>query len=333
MRVSRFSLVAFLLMSLPATADTAMRSNIPNLAYARAVSTVFGFCLGQEVSIRALKNGNEDLHYLAAGHVLGFHAASGFVCKTAEKELREILPPQQYQADLEKIIEMLPLSETDILPRDKAEGFVADLETRADIKNLLPIYRSPMLYVRYAGMPDREFADGFVTDYNIKSEPKALGLDLQLTLPMSWYAEPGDRPHIVQRWKNVAPEGFNMILVIVQNLGEDIVEAEIDWLVEGQRGDELAPSPSWQVTEIAKTYIETIPTIAYETRGSQERAGIELFLAAHSYLLTYNGIAISLQCQSGDEVSKVASVEERFKRIQFLCQQVANSMVLMDRYR
>ena len=64
----------------------------------------------------------------------------------------------------------------------------------------------------------------------------------------------------------------------------------------------------------------------------QERAGVKFYQDVLMYQIFFRGKAVGLQCIAGGPEDEKPTINEAFKRIRPLCQQVLNSLVLPQAY-
>jgi len=74
--------------------------------------------------------------------------------------------------------------------------------------------------------PEIEFINGFNKVILTKGHPKSKGLDLQVRVPNSWSIQEGDRPNIIKKAVSQNGKGFEMVILIVSDIGATISSSQ-----------------------------------------------------------------------------------------------------------
>ena len=74
--------------------------------------------------------------------------------------------------------------------------------------------------------PEKEFIDGFNKILLTKGHPKSKGLDLQIRVPNSWSIQEGDRPNVIKKAVSQNGKGFEMVILIVSDIGATISSSQ-----------------------------------------------------------------------------------------------------------
>lgn len=258
-----------------------------------------------------------------------FKTGTGDVCGTAEETARTALGPKAVQQLRDKLNAetealMIPLSETTAL------GFISELEGRAkwvvDADNL-----PALLAVRYGLDPAQEIVDGHVSTYVGSGDPKLLGLELRLDLPISWKQEAGKRPHVVSKWNDQNGTGLAIFMLMVQDVGQPMTAQDLaDFTAADPR--EMLPDGA-NYLDGGTFILEGFNGIKMRYRMKVQRLDADLEQITDQYMLPLpSGKIVFLSCQVATPPDGPEKLEDRFTRFEPACYRMVNSLVLTSNY-
>jgi len=175
--------------------------------------------------------------------------------------------------------------------------------------------------------PAREFLDGNRTTFSTQNHPKAKGVHFTIAYPISWTAQEGERPNIVQKFVSRGGRGLAMAVIVTKTLplpaGTTLTEADLNEFFTPTELKDMLPEGAKFINS-KKTEIEGLPAgiLEYSMRG--ERAGIAIDMQVISYTFIHHSTMVQLQCAVSGEAAMAT-----FKTLFAL---MANSIVIPDRW-
>lgn len=206
------------------------------------------------------------------------------------------------------------------------------------LQNLICCHRAPnknpdLENESFENLPEKEFTQKFLNKYSSAGHPKALGLDIVFSVPLSWEQKEGERPHIVQKFVNKDEGGVDMIMLIINDLEmEEDYEPDEQELKEFFSKDNLKdmiPKDS-RLIDCRRIVLDGIISgqTIYVTEG--RRMDRLIVTKTISYSTYFKGKIIQLQCSSAPNVKRL--LDKRFSQMQPVYYRVANSMIFMDKW-
>ena len=180
----------------------------------------------------------------------------------------------------------------------------------------------------------KELLAGEMSAYNLKSHPKAQGLNITVEYPKSWRAEEGVRPHIVQKFTGDEVGGVSpscMVLVLKAQeedlfLEEDDSEEEVK---EALRN--MLPENAVYI-DGGKTKIDGEPCGWMKYYLEAERAGIQAGMCTLQYILFCGDKILVIQCSVFALANEKELVEDAFLSYLPVFQMIGNSIVIHDKW-
>ena len=214
---------------------------------------------------------------------------------------------------------------------DQAENFHALLAQRSE--GILPEdVQATFLWLKYAPRPEAEITDGWTRDYSSSGDPKALGLDVTLKMPMSWSSAPGRRPHILRSWTDQNGSGLGFINLQVRDISdwqgvanEKVLEA----LVEA--APDMIPKRATLI-DYQPMSLDTAPFVRIDYTAPVASGGIEITQINRTYFGYFEGRLLNLMCGQGFEVNDMRDHNDLRRGVNALCHQVATSLVIINRW-
>jgi hypothetical protein len=298
----------------------------------KGVAQAYGFVLGQEYSLSRIATEFPEL--LGSVELARARFSSTFpdIGTKLETQLKNAMGEKLFQETATnlraRIRETLGRQQ---FTREVVTNFLEQVKGRSKGEIESPVLEY-LLAVKYMAHPVGEFADGFRQRYQTDGTGKSQGIKLSLQLPRSWAIEEGERPHIVKKWVSENGTGLEIILLDIRDgQGYNPTKEEIDEFVRSGEVKEVVPEGSTYVASGNFT-LEKQTGYWVQMAMLKERAGMKGYIDALMYQFFFRGKAIGLMCQASGPVSEKSKVNETFKQIQPLCQQVLNSLVLSQMY-
>lgn len=319
-------LLAFLFYSSPTLAMNFNPTSVKGMAQA------YGFIFGQEYSLSRIAKEFPEL----SGGVELARAQFG----TTFPDIKTKLESQLKQAMGEKLFQetkaSLQTKLKDTLGRQQitkeiAENFLQQVKGRSNGEIESPVLEY-LLAVKYTANPVGEFTDRFRQRYETDGMGKSQGIKMNLQLPRSWLGADGERPHIVQKWVSENGTGLEIILLDIRDgQGYNPTKKEMEEFVRSGEVKDTVPDGS---SYIASGNFTLEKQNGYWVQMSipLERAGMKMHQNVLIYQFFFRGKAIGIMCQAGGSASEKSKINDAFKRVQPLCQQVLNSVVLPQAY-
>jgi hypothetical protein len=317
-----------LLVALPTLAFSA---NF-NTTAVKGTAQAYGFVLGQEYSLARVAREFPDMAVSVELARAQFGSSFPNIKQKLESQLKEKFGEKGFEELASTMQTKLQgtLSKQKIT-REIAAQFFDQVKGRSKGEIDSPVLEY-MLYVNYMANPAGEFSDGFRQRFQTDGTGKAQSIKLKLQLPRSWTAKEGERPHIVQKWTSLNGAGLEMIhLDIRDGEGYAPTKKEMEYFVKSgevkeviAEGATYVASGNFSLEKQNGYWVQMIAPI--------ERAGIKFYQEAVLYQFFFRGKAIGISCTAGGPDEEKEKTSEAFKRIRPLCQQVVNSLVLLQAY-
>lgn len=312
---------------------------IPDLGFAfnlnqeavNGISRAHGFILGQEYILSRIDKEYPNLTGQVELTRMHFNSSFPDIESKTEKLLK-----QAFSNDYQKYSLMIrtKIHETigrQQLTKESALEFIRLVKARAKGEIEIPILEY-LLAINYAYSPVSEFQNGFLKSYWTDGLGKSQGIKLKIKLPRSWADKEGERPHIVQKWGSVNGTGLEFIMLQiydVQGYNPSMLEIK-DMLRSGEVKDSI-PNGATYVNSGYFT-VENQPGYWIHMTMPTERVGLAVFQEVIMYQIFFRGKLIGIMCQAGGPAEDSERTSKTFKLIQPLCEQVVNSIVLVQKY-
>ena len=301
------------------------RSSIQGLAGS------YGFVKGQKRTLLRIAREHRDLDLAVKLARMRFSSAFPNIEARLRVHLKEAFG--EHFAEFERIQnrQMAELLDGQAISRDSAVGFIEMVAERAKGEIESPILEH-LLAVTYEERPHNEMIDGFVQRYETDGKDKSKGIRLQVRIPRSWLQQEGERPNIVQKWTSVNGSGLEDIMLGMRDIGEE-EELDLTQLEEYVRSGEVrAIAEGGEFIDAGVIIIEGRPGFWLDHSMQRKRMGTEMYIRQRMYHITFRGKAIQVACQAVDTAKHADQADQRAERIWPLCDQVANSIMLVDAY-
>ena len=298
----------------------------------KGMAQAYGFVLGQEYSLSRIE---KEFPELTGGVELAraqFSSTFPDIKAKLEAQIKQAMGEKLFQETRATLQTKLKgtLGRQQIT-RVIAGNFLQQVKGRSKGEIESPVLEY-LLTVKYAANPVGEFTDRFRQRYETDGTGKSQGLKVNLQLPRSWLGMDGERPHIVQKWVSENGTGLeNIHLDIRDGQGYSPTKREMEEFVRSGEVKDTVPDGA---TYIASGNFTLEKQNGYWVQMSMrlERAGMKMYQNALMYQFFFRGKAIGIMCQTGGTESEKSKIDDAFKRVQPLCQQVLNSVVLPQAY-
>lgn len=319
-------ILALSCLLLPLPSESATLTHTPQAV--RSISRAYGFVAGQTLSLAQIEEAYPELIPQVFGARAAFNSAFPEVESRLEAELRAVFGEKDFdglrrdmQEKVSDALQKQPLSAA------QAAEFLAGVQSHARGEGLDPEIRDYLLAITYANEPSAEFNDGFRQRYRTDGSGKALGLRLHLQLPRSWSSTDGERKRAIRQWISEGGNGRDLILLDIRDVGNfRPSRAEIERFIAQGGARELAMHVG-EVVEASAFSLESLPgysAVLYSPVKGDDVVQTRIQM----YQFFFRGKAIGLMCATVGAEAESLAVEQSFRRIQPLCRQVVNSLVI-----
>ena len=322
---------ALVLLALFSYSSASLAINF-NPTSVKGMAQAYGFVLGQEYSLSRIE---KELPELKLGVELAraqFGATFPEIIAKLEVQLKQAMGEELFQETRATLQTKLNATlGRQQITLEIAGNFLQQVKNRSRGEIESPILEY-LLAVRYALNPVGEYLDRFRQRYETDGTGKSQGLTLNLQMPRSWLGMHGERPHIVQKWVSENGTGMETILLDVRDgQGYRPTKKEMEEFVRSGDVRDTVPDGA---TYIASGNFTLEKQNGYWVQMSMplERAGVKMYQRALLYQFFFRGKAIGIMCQAGGAENDKSKIDDAFKRVQPLCQQVLNSIVLPQAY-
>lgn len=196
---------------------------------------------------------------------------------------------------------------------------------------------------RYLSSPHLEFTDNYTYRFNTKGHKKSKGIDFSVKLPVSWQAQEGDRPNIIQKFTNYNGSGLSVFSLMVQEAPPETKMISIELLKEVFSDDNDKRELSTLILDkldkgskyiSSKLFIlENHPGVRVCFETNQDRAGYAITMEGCGYIVFYNQKMIFLHGATTKYIDSQPMNDSGIKKYEKLFDLIANSLVINDLYK
>lgn len=299
----------------------------------KGIAQAYGFVLGQEYSLSRIAKEFPELTGSVELARAQFGSTFPDIKTKLETQLKKAMGEKLFQETATnlrtKLRESLGRQQ---ITRDIAANFLVQVKARSKGEIESPVLEY-LLAVKYTVNPVGEFADGFRQRYQTDGTGKSQGIKLNVQLPRSWAAKEGERPHIVRKWQSENGTGLELILLDIRDAqGYNPTKKEMEEFVRSGEVKEAVPEGATYVASGNFTLEMRTGYWIQMVTPQLERAGVKFYQESLMYVFFFREKAVGLLCNAGGPENEKSKVNEAFKRIRPLCQQVLNSVVLPQAY-
>jgi len=296
------------------------------------LSQAYGYVSAQELTLARIEKQFPDLARKGALVRAQFQSAFPDSASKLRAHIAVAANGQEIGKQLDATIEKMFASQASLpMTRADADTYLDEVVSRSKGEIESPVYEY-LLAVKYELRPVGEFLDGKRQRYQTDGTGKSQGIKLNLQLPRSWAALDGERPHIVKKWESENGTGLEMIALDIRDAeGYAPTRQETEEFVRSGEAKSAIPESAAFVS--AGTFqVERQPGYWVQMTLKQERVGVGIYQEAIQYQLYFRGKAIGISCSALGSPDETKRVSDAFVRVRPLCQQVVNSLVLLQNY-
>ena len=291
-----------------------------------------GFCIGQRISIEKVAREFPELRGPLLQAETVFRVRMGPGCDHVRATLIRTVGEGHYAEMSDRATDgVLAHLAASSFGYDAARVFVDTLNARAQGDIPSPVIET-MLAARYDKAPEQEILNGFTSTYSSADHPKSLGVDLLLSLPLSWKAEDGQRPHVLKQWTSLNGHGMEAINVVIRDLqGYSVTRAEVEEVATMDQIGSMLPGGARPISVMA-TQIDGEEAILVEFDFTVKRLSADMIGRAKQLMVFHRGKMILLGCMTMVEASD-GTLAARYEKMVPVCDLVDNSLVLRSKYQ
>lgn len=299
-------------------------------------SYIYGFYIGQNYSLDMISAKYPNLKNQVTIAKMNFDNKFGKTINNIDQIFNK-LDKSKWEETKRKIVATIKqkFSTYDISEKEALDA-IKKLRDRANGKMELSVLKKFLIFnPEYKNNPAMEFIDGYTYTYENDGSGKARGIPFKIKVPLSWKAENGRRPHIVQKFTKVehGVEGSAIFMVLINDdepYDGKITKADIDHLISSEDIKSFLPDNG---TLLGKGYLQLERQHGFWIRCRTEafRMKNKVLLDFIMYNIFYKGKLISLQ---GMVINKVNDKSvNHFKKFESLFELIANTLLLPDIYK
>jgi len=210
---------------------------------------------------------------------------------------------------------------------------VLDILDKRSKGNIPPDELKTILSFQFIDNPLLEFTKGYKYTYKTKNHSKSKGTDWQLEIPLSWKAEEGDRPNIIQKFTNDCGDGFQIIMLMVQNLPPEncnLTDDQIELLREESAIKSMIPKNS-EFISYTKISIESYKGGMIIFESIKTRLDLTIKMRCCMFFFLTDDMMYQIMCMvSSDDNKKDLSKEMDISLPLF--KSVVNTIVINNKY-
>lgn len=320
----------FLTLSLLALAAAGQTSTSDPEARDRELFRTFGYCYGQQRSLDQIKRDFPKLKTDVFLAEVAFNVTFGKSCEAVSARFSDNLKNQLIQK-FNEALAPTPISEATAIAflkriHERAKG---DIET--PVKETLLAFNPD-----FEKSPGLEFTRGFTRTYSTLDHAKAKGVHLEIKVPMSWISREGNRPNIVQFFNGKYGREDPAMVIGIYNFtppkGVRATQKDLESLFLGNNLNRFVPDGAKLIESKTITLEGQKGGMwVYETVG--ERLDLKFVLRTMNFSTFYNGKLISIEFSVGGPMEDREVWTARFEKNRTLFMLVANSLVIMNKYK
>lgn len=306
-------------------------------ALARDIGKVYGFYLGQNYSLSQISKKYPALAGQALLVEKEFDAAfkssvegmDDLMQKNVKNEWSKI--KKEIQTQIAGAVNINNTSEAD------ARAFVELVRERARGNIESPIIETLLIFKSgYENNPEKEFLDGYKYKYSNNGAGKAKGVAFSIESPITWRAEDGDRPNIVQKFTSENGRGFEILLILIKDIpllsGEEITEEDVLEILNPTDLQDFIPSGGVYINS-GKLTLERLPGFWLHYKADVTRVRSTAALEAIMYTVFYKNKMIQIQGILTKSVDGEYIERGGMKKYSRLFDLMVNSFVISNLYR
>lgn len=178
-----------------------------------------------------------------------------------------------------------------------------------------------------------EFANGKYKEYKNDGTGKSKGIKFNLKYPVTWKAEEGNRPNVVQKFVDRNGKGFAIFMILIKDfpVEEKITQRDIEELISSEDINSFLPENGILLGK-GHMVLEQQQGFWLKYKGESGRGRNRISINTIAYNIFYNGKFISLQGQVADKVNG-ESLGYSFEYFEKLFDLMVNTLIFPDLYK
>ena len=306
-------------------------------ALAKDISQAYGFCLGQNYSLRGISKKYPSISGLAliaekeflATFKSSIEGIDALMTKYSKSEWNEI--KKQLINQTVSSINIEQISKT------QARQFVELVRERAKGNIESPVIESLLLFkYGYEKIPELEFLDGYKSEYSTNGDGKEKGVEFSIEHPKTWVARKDKRPNIVQIFVSENGRGLESLLILIKEIplppGEKITENDVLEILN-PKGIQYFISDGATYLDSGKLTLENLPGFWVHFKINTSRVRNTVNMEMIVYTIFYKNKMILIQGQVPTSINGEPADRGGLKKYEKLFDLMANSFVILNMYK
>ena len=295
------------------------------------IARVYGYVLGQEQTLELIEKNFPELQQEVLLNRLKFQSSYPELQEKSEGHIVRLAGDKGLDL-MSNVKQQLIKNQQKEISKAQAIEFLKTVSNRADgiIEN--QITRDFMLAITHFNNPEREISEKKTIKFNTKNEPKAKGLDLTVTLPLSWLEQQGNSPNSIRTWKSEAGSGVSIITFLVYNSNDARTKEQVKAAINRKDLRNMV-HPRAEINRIIYSEVSNQAGWYVESEIIQQRLDLELYMVNKNLYALYQGKTIEIGCGSGGLSLKKDEVIKESKRVESLCRAVLSSLIINNVYQ
>jgi hypothetical protein len=298
-------------------------------------SLAYGYLTAQNESLSYIENKFPELQIEVMKARLSFSTVFGRAEKRLSTYLKEYLGTTNFNTVKDCTLNQQLLDKySNLVTQEIAKDFIFEVEQRAKGQIPSPILETICAF-NFKNNPVEEFSMGLIKKFNTKEHVKANGVDLTISLPISWKMVEGERPHVLHKFISDFGFGSEIVLLLIfdekiPNL-DKLSKEDLDAIYTEENFKKSIPSGA-RFISFTKSKIDNITTgiVELEMEFSENEFPMKQRVIQHSFFCDGKTILIQFSVNSTeineDLTVKLANWQNLFKLI-------ANSVVVNSQWK
>jgi hypothetical protein len=175
----------------------------------------------------------------------------------------------------------------------------------------------------------KEFLDGNTSKFICDGTGKCLGLKFSIKYPHSWTGKEGNRPHIIQKFREWASPV--MAMIIVDEYDHILSTSEVNQVLSQESIKLMVSDIGQYISSNSSVKLDGIPAASMEYTAVGENDGVKAEMHFLSYMIVYKKWQVFLQFSVSD-VNLTCTLSEKFEQNRALFKMIANSFVIISQW-
>lgn len=301
------------------------------------IARTYGFYIGQQYSLTKIIEKNPSLLKRVTTAEMMFDNNFKASLQNMNTYMNNVVSKKEWGKIKKQLLNSVTSSlNTDLLHNKFSEEFIMTVIDRAKGNIETPVLETLLSFKpTYQENPEREHLDGYTYKYKHDGSDKAKDVEFSIKIPISWKSEEADRPNIVRKFKNINGHGTELFMILIKSIpnldGYKFTSKDIKEILNTSDMKGMLPKGS-EYIESGELTIEGYPGYYVKYKLQQKRMRLNITVEAINYNLFYNDKYISLQGQVFTHIDGKLTNKNTLKKFEKLFDQIANSLVILNRY-